>query len=97
MWKRLAMVAAVALMAGAAPVAAQDIQPPENPYDPSGCNEYHQMRDRLDAIGAVPRELQNEDPAGSVVVDPLYDMLSLMIVWSTGVFPCEGGEPTING
>ena len=96
MWKRLAMVAAVAMLAGAAPVAAQDIQPPD-PYDPSGCNEYHQMRDRLDAIGAVPRELQIGDPADIVVVDPLYDMLSLMIVWSTGVFPCDVQQPTING
>lgn len=97
MLKRLAMVAAVALLAGVGPVEAQDILPPENPYDPSGCNEYHQMRDQLDAIGAVPRELQNGDPADLLVVDPLYDMLSVTIVWSTGVFPCDVEPPTING
>ena len=93
MWKRLAMAGAVALLAAAAPAAAQDILPTEeNPYDPSGCNEYHQMRDRLDATGAVPSEFQTEDadePADLVTVDPLFDMLSLMFVWNSEVFPCK--------
>ena len=94
MWKRLAIVGAVVL-AAAAPISAQDITPPENPNDPSGCNEYHRMRETLDAIGAVPKELENGEIGGVVVVDPLYDMLSSMIVWSTGVFPCDRESPTI--
>ena len=90
MWKRLA-VAAVAMLVMAATASAQSMEPPDQ-YDPSGCNAYHQMRERLDAIGGtVPKELQTggRDQTGTVVVDPLYDMLSLQILWSSGVFPCD--------
>jgi len=93
MLKRLAMVAAVALMAGAGTAAAQDILPPENPYDPSGCNEYHRTRETLDALGeTVPNQFQTGEigePTGVVVADPLFDMLSLTILWNTEVFPCK--------
>lgn len=93
MWKRLAVAVAVALVASAATASAQDLPPTENPYDPSGCNEYHQMRERLDAMGStVPTEFQTAEtgePADIVVVDPLYDMLSLMILWNSEAFPCK--------
>lgn len=98
MWKRLG-VAATALLMAAAPAPGQMIEP-SNPYDPTGCNEYHRMRDRMDATAAtVPKELETGelDQTGTVLIDPIYDMLSLQILWSTGVFPCDEQQVPIFG
>ena len=89
MWKRLAMVGMVAFLALAAPAAAQDIQPPEDATDPSGCNEYHRMRESLDAMtGGELDEFQTGE-GELVVVDPIFDLIAMSVLWATDAFPCK--------
>ena len=92
MWKRIAVVGVVACLAMAAPAAAQDIQPPPSESDPSGCNEYHRIRDNMDTLdGSVPDQFQTDGLSGTepVVADPLFDLLASQVLWVAGVYPCK--------